>query len=98
MKELLFDAGSLKVFKIVTMVACDSEIQNIESNRVVIQYAWQDDKSSQGFAPFLTLNDCMLHYMEIQRLFKKGVGLDNNVISVDFINRKRNLAKVYKNS
>lgn len=97
MKELLFDAGSLKVYKIVTMVATDSEIEGITANRVVLQYAWLDASSPQGFGPFPTLNDCMLHYVEVQKLFKKGVGLDNNVISVDFVNRKRNLEKVYKN-
>lgn len=88
MKELVldFEPGSLKVYKIMSF----RDHGNGQPSAFV-QYAWCDAKSPEGFGPFNTIVECLNHHIAVSRE-DRPEALDtpkDNVIYVDFVNRKR---------
>lgn len=93
MKDLIleFEPGSLKIYKIMSII-----VSALGQDLAVYTYAWADKDNHEGFGPFNNIEDCLKHYTQFKTDQKAGIGLKNNVIPVDFVNRKRHIDKLKK--
>ncbi len=88
---LIFELGSLQVYHLQTM---EEKAANADLYKEIY---WRDAGSPQGYGPFVSIWAAMNHYVWIINTCKgdKPVGkpkAGNEVIRVDFINKKRVVA------
>lgn len=71
-KNLLPQLGTLEVYTLQTA-------EEISQNIPPVEVYWCDEGSPQGFGPFNTIYDALVHYKEIINATKNGTRLDGQI-------------------